>query len=133
VPAYGCRAIRLSLSASPFGFQTGIPGVEEDQTGYEKVACGSRRQFSAKMGTHVPPCRAARGGAARVPTLKRRPLAFHSVLFSPFSQFGPYFAPTTSFAHILRSGTPIDDLFSPTRYTSKHLPILIIFFFFFQF
>uniref|UniRef100_A0A2N9EEA6 Aminotransferase-like plant mobile domain-containing protein n=1 Tax=Fagus sylvatica TaxID=28930 RepID=A0A2N9EEA6_FAGSY len=75
------------------------------------------------MGTHAPPCRAARGGAARGPTLKRRPLAFHSVLFSPFSQFGPHFAPTTSFAHILRSGTPIDDPSSPTRYTRLRLTI----------
>ena len=38
------------------------------------------------------------------------------------------FAPAFSFAHILQSRTPIDDLSSPTRYTSKHLPILTIFF-----
>ena len=64
VPAYGCRAIRFGLRASPFGFQTGILGVEEDRTRYEKVARGSRQQFSTKMGTHAPPCHATRGGAA---------------------------------------------------------------------
>lgn len=52
----------------------------------------------------------------------------HFVLFFPFSPSGPHFAPSYSFAHILLSGTPIDDPFSPTRSTSKHLPILTIIF-----
>uniref|UniRef100_A0A2N9G245 Aminotransferase-like plant mobile domain-containing protein n=1 Tax=Fagus sylvatica TaxID=28930 RepID=A0A2N9G245_FAGSY len=84
MPAYGYRVIRLGLCASPSGFQTDIPRVEEDRTGYEKVARGSRWRFSAEMGTHVPPCHAPRD----------------------------------------RPATPIDDPSSPTRHTSKHLPIL---------
>ena len=73
---------------------------------------------------------AARDGTARGPTLKRvaRPFFFIFSFFSSFSPFGPHFAPAFSFAHILQSETSIDDLSSPTRYTSKHLPILTIFF-----
>ena len=57
-------------------------------------------------------------------------LAFllHFSLFLFSFLFGPHFASATSFAHILRSGTPIDDPSSPTRHTSKHLPILTILF-----
>ena len=91
---------------------------------------GSRWQFGEKQETRASPCRAVRGVATRGPTLKRvaRLLAFHSVLFSHFPQFGPHSAPVVSFAHISRSGTPIDDSSSPTRSTSKQLPTLTIFF-----
>ena len=119
---------------------------------------GSRWQFGEKQETRASPCRAVRGVATRGPTLKRvaRLLAFHSVLFSHFPQFGPHSAPVVSFAHISRSGTPIfsflncwnvlhwlfsslclfalflrsripiDNPFSPTRHTSKRLPILTL-------
>ena len=64
------------------------------------------------------------------PHLKTRRATFqpHSVLFFPFSLSGPHFASSYSFAHILLSGTSIDNPFSPTRSTSKHLPILTILF-----
>jgi hypothetical protein len=60
----------------------------------------------------------------------RRRAAFplHFVVFFPFSLSGPQFAPFHSFTHILLSGTPIDAPSSPTRSTSKHLPIPTIYF-----
>ena len=130
VPAYGSRAIHLGLRAIPSGFEMDIPGVEEDRMGCGKVACGLRRPFGVEVGTRAPPCRAARDGLARGPTLKRaaRPFPFIFAFFLHFSPLGPHFAPTYSFAHILQSETPIDDPFSPTRSTSKHLLILTILF-----
>jgi hypothetical protein len=50
---YGCRAVRLDSRASPFGVRMDIPGVEEDRTGYEKVAHGSEWQLGARLGTRV--------------------------------------------------------------------------------
>jgi hypothetical protein len=69
VPTYGSRATRLGLRASPFGFQTDIPRVEEDRTGCEKVARGFRWCFGAEVETRAPPCCAARDGPARGLTL----------------------------------------------------------------
>jgi hypothetical protein len=60
--------------------------------------------------------------------MRRAPFPFHFVPFSPFSLSGPHFAPLRTFTYILLSGTPIDEPFSPTRSTSKHLPILTILF-----
>ena len=130
VSAYVCCAVHLGLRASPSGLQKNIPGVEEDWTGYKKVARGSRWWFGAKMETRATSWRAARDGTAWGPTLRRaaRPFFFIFGFFSPFSPFGPHFTLASSFAHILQSGTPIDDPSSPTRYTSKHLPILTILF-----
>ena len=76
VPAYGSQATRLSLRANPFGFQTDIPGVEEDWTGREKVARGLRWSFGAEKGTRVAPCRATCDGPARGPT-------YHNPIFTP--------------------------------------------------
>ena len=128
--AYGSRATCFDLRASLFGFQTDFSGVEEDRMGCGKVACGLRRPFGVEVGTRAPPCRAARDGLARGPTLKRaaRPFPFIFAFFLHVSPLGPHFAPTYSFAHILQSETPIDDPFSPTRSTSKHLLILTILF-----
>ena len=69
VPAYGSRAIHLGLRAIPSGFETDIPGVEEDRMGCEKVARGLNWCFGAEVGTRAPPCRAARDGPVRGPTL----------------------------------------------------------------
>ena len=130
VPIYGCCAICLGLRASPFGFQTGIPRVKEDRIGYEKGGAWHEVVLQLKRETCAASPRVARGGVAQGPTLKRanRPFSFIFVFFSPFSLFGPHFAPATSFAHISRSETPIDDLSSSTRHTSKHLPIFTILF-----
>jgi hypothetical protein len=130
VLVYGCYAICLGLRANPFGFQTGIPGVKEDQTGYEKGCAWHEVALRLKRETYAASPRAAQGGAARGPTLKRtdQPFSFIFVFFSPFSLFGAHFAPTTSFAHISRSGTPIDNPSSSTRHTSKDLLILTILF-----
>ena len=130
VPAYGGGAVSLGSRASFSGFQIGILGVKEDRTRREKVARGTRWCFDTKRGTRVTSPRVAHNGAARGPTLKRadRPLAFHFVFFSPFSLFGPHFAPAASFAHISRSRTPIDDPSATTCHTSKHFPILTILF-----
>jgi hypothetical protein len=83
-----------------------------------------------EKGTRAASWSAARDVTARGPTLRRtaRPFFFIFGFFSPFSPFGSHFAPTSSFAYILQSGTPIDDPSSPTHYTSKHLPILTILF-----
>ncbi len=54
-----------------------------------------------------------------------------SLLFRPFlSLFALWTALRLfcSFTHILLSGTPIDKPFSPTRSTSKHLPIPTVYF-----
>jgi hypothetical protein len=53
VLAYGCRSVRLSLRASPFGVQIDIPEVEEDRTGYEEVVRGSKWPVSTRLGTRV--------------------------------------------------------------------------------
>ena len=79
--AYGSRATCFGLRASLFGFQTDFSGVEEDWMGCGKVACGLRRPFGVEVGTRAPPCRAARDGLARGPTLKRA--------VRPFRLLGP--------------------------------------------
>uniref|UniRef100_A0A2N9I3D5 Aminotransferase-like plant mobile domain-containing protein n=1 Tax=Fagus sylvatica TaxID=28930 RepID=A0A2N9I3D5_FAGSY len=80
---YGCRVVRLDSRASPFGVQMDIPGVEEDRTGYEKVARGWKWRFGAglrltirfrlrvlqdsTMPTGAPPARSKRQRADRAP------------------------------------------------------------------
>jgi hypothetical protein len=50
---YGCRVVRLDSRASPFGVQMDIPAVEEDRTGYEKVARGWKWRFGAGRDTRA--------------------------------------------------------------------------------
>jgi hypothetical protein len=53
VLGYGCRSVRLGLRASPSGVQMGIPGLEEDRTGCEKIVRGSKWQSGACLGTRA--------------------------------------------------------------------------------
>ena len=130
VLTHGCRTVHLDSRASPYGVQIDIPGFEEDRTRCEKAARGLKWRFGTTLGTRAASCCAARDVPARGLTLKRsaRPFSLIFVLFLPFSPSGPHFAPVYSFAHILLSGTPIDNPSSPTRSTSKHLPIVTILF-----
>ena len=57
----------------------------------------------------------------RALSLSFRPFFFLFALWTPLR-------PLCFFTHILLSGTPIDAPFSPTRSTSKHLPIPTIYF-----
>ena len=118
VLTYGYRAVRLDSRASPSGVRMDIPGLGEDRTGYEKMVRGSKRRAGACLGTH----------ARSHHIMRHATFPFHSVFFFPFSLSGPHFAIFCSFVHILLSGTPIDEPFSPTRSTSKHLPIPTILF-----
>ena len=117
VLSYGCRAVRLGSRASPSGVQMGIPRLGEDRTGCEKTVRGSKWHRGACLGRARPHF-----------YLRRATLRPHFVLFPFFFLSGPHFAPSYSFTHILLSRTPIDEPFSPTRSTSKHLSILTIFF-----
>ena len=91
VLSYDCCVARLGLHASPSGVQMDIPGVEEDRTGCERVARGSKWQPGAKLGTRVASCCAARDVPARGPTLKRaaRPFSLISSFFLSFFSLDP--------------------------------------------
>ena len=51
--SYDRCAVRLGLRASLFGVRTDVPRVEEDRTGCEEAACGSKSHFGAWQGTRA--------------------------------------------------------------------------------
>jgi hypothetical protein len=53
VPFYGSRTVYLGSRASPSRVRTDIPGVEEDRTGCEEAARGSKSHFGVWQGTRV--------------------------------------------------------------------------------
>ena len=115
--------LRLLDSSSRFACQSfrGPNRHSEGREGLDEVRGGSSwLERSAWRG----------GGDWRV-MITRRALRALSLLFRPFFFLFALWTPLRplcSFTHILLSGTPIDAPFSPTRSTSKHLPIPTIYF-----
>ena len=113
-----------------------FPGSKWAFRGLEKIGRDMKRRFVARNDEMARVWELARDHHARrvmdpreVPLLQApRDL---SLSFCRFLSLFALWTPLClfySFTHILLSGTPIDALFSPTRSTSKHLPIPTIYF-----
>ena len=96
---YGSRTVFLGSRASPSRVRTDIPRVEEDQTGCEEAACGSKSHFGVWHGTRTASCRAARDYAARGPTFIRAARPFNLIPSFSLSFFSLH--PTSPFLALL--------------------------------